>query len=66
MKKDAPGFAKSRYFDGYSDNHLVQEIFDLISSFIQESADKHIPSKTNSLTSIFCSLDNPYDKKINS
>ena len=26
---------------------LVQENFDLIISFIQESADKHVPSKTS-------------------
>ena len=39
-------FAKDRYFNGYSDNRSVQENFDLKTSFIQESADKHIPSKT--------------------
>ena len=47
MRKDASDFAKDRYFNGYSDNRSVQENFDLITSFIQESADKHIPSKTN-------------------
>ena len=47
MRKDAPDFAKDRYFNGYSDNRLVQENFDLITSSIQESADKHIPSKTS-------------------
>ena len=47
MKKDASDFAKDRYFNGYSDNRSVQENFDLIISFIQESADKHIPSKTS-------------------
>ena len=36
---------KDKYFNGYSDNRLVQENFDLITSFIQESAEKHIPSK---------------------
>ena len=45
MRKEASDFAKDRYFSGYSDNRLVQENFDLITSFIQESADKHIPSK---------------------
>ena len=40
-------FAKDRYFSGYSDNRSVQENFDLITSFIQTSADKHIPSKTS-------------------
>ena len=45
MMKDASDFAKVRYFSGYSDNRSVQENFDLITSFIQESADKHIPLK---------------------
>ena len=39
--------AKDRYFNGYSDNRSIQENFDLVTSFIQESADKHIPSKTS-------------------
>ena len=47
MRKDAIDFAKDGYFNGYSDNRSVQEDFDLITSFIQESADKHIPSKAN-------------------
>ena len=42
MRKDASDFAKDRYFNGYSDNCSVQENFDLITSFIQESADKHV------------------------
>ena len=44
-------FAKDKYFNGYSDNRSVQENFDLVTSFIQESAAKHIPSKTNRSTS---------------
>ena len=51
MRKDASDFAKDKYFNGYSDNRSVQENFDLITSFIQESADKHIPSKTSRSTS---------------
>ena len=51
VRKDASDFAKDRYFSGYSDNCSVQENFNLITSFIQESADKHIPSKTNRSTS---------------
>ena len=47
MRKDASDFAKDRYFSGYSDNRSVQENLDLITSFIQESADEHIPSKTS-------------------
>ena len=47
MRKDASDFATDRYVNGYSDNRPVQENFDLITSFIQESADKHIPSKTS-------------------
>ena len=32
---------------GYSDTRSVQENFNLITSFVQDSADKHIPSKTS-------------------
>ena len=41
MRKDASDFAKDRYFRDYSDNCSVQDNFDLITSFIQESAEKH-------------------------
>ena len=47
MRAETLKFAKERYFNGYSDTRLVQENFNLITSFIQESADKHIPSKTS-------------------
>ena len=47
MRKDTSDFAKDRYFNEYSDNRSVQENFDLITSFIQEAAAKHIPSKTS-------------------
>ena len=47
MRKDASDFAKDRYVSGYSGNCSVQENFVLIRSFIQESGDKHIPSKTS-------------------
>ena len=50
MRKAASDFAKDRYFNGYSNNRLVQEKF-LITSFIQESSEKHIPSKTSRSTS---------------
>ena len=46
MRKDA-----SKYSNGYSDNRWVQENFNLITSFIQESAEKHILSKTSRSTS---------------
>ena len=45
MRKDTLEFAKERYFNGHSDTRSVQENFNLITSFIQDSADKHIPSK---------------------
>ena len=45
MRKDTLKFAKERYFNGHSDTRSVQENFNLITSFIQNSADKHIPSK---------------------
>ena len=47
MRSDALRFAKERCFNGYSDSRSVQENFNLITSFIQDSADKHIPSKTS-------------------
>ena len=47
MRSDALKFAKERYFNGYSDTRSVQENFNLITSFIQDSADKHILSKTS-------------------
>ena len=51
MRKDAFEFAKEKYFNGYPDTCTCteQENVNLITctSFIQESADKHIPSKTN-------------------
>ena len=43
MRSDALRFAKERYFNGYSDTRSVQENFNLITSFIQDLADKHIP-----------------------
>ena len=46
MRKDAFEFAKEKYFNGYPDTRSVQENFNLITSFIQDSADKHIHSKT--------------------
>ena len=47
MRKDAFKFAKEKYFNVYPDTRSVQENFNLITSFIQDSADKHIPSKTS-------------------
>ena len=47
MKADALNFAKEKYFNGYSDTRSVQDNFNLITSFIQDSVDKHIPSKTS-------------------
>ena len=49
MRKDTLEFAKEKYFNGHSDTHSVQENFDLLTSFIQDSADKHIQSKTSRL-----------------
>ena len=47
LRKDAFEFAKEKYFNGHSDTRSVQENFNLITSFIQDSADKHMPSKTS-------------------
>ena len=47
MRAETFKFAKEKYLNGYSDTRSVQENFNLITSFIQDSADKHIPSKTS-------------------
>ena len=47
MRKDTLEFAKERYFNVYSDTRLLQENFDFITSFIQDSVVKHIPSTTS-------------------
>ena len=47
MRKATLEFAQEKYFNGHSDTRSVQENFDLITFFIQDSADKHIPSKTS-------------------
>ena len=49
MRRDTLEFAKERYFNDNSDTRSVQENFNLITSFIQDSADKHIPSKLAAL-----------------
>ena len=54
-RKYAFEFAKDKYFNGYPDTRLVQENFNLTTSFIQDSVDKHIPSKTS--WTLFGSLD---------
>ena len=51
MRKDTLEFAKEKYFNGHSDTCSVQENFDLLTSFIPDSADKRIPSKTSRLVS---------------
>ena len=47
MEKDTLEFAQEKYFGGHSDTRSVKENFDLITYFIQDSADKHIQSKTS-------------------
>ena len=47
MRKDTLEFAKEKYFNGHSDTRLVQENFDMLTFFIQDSADKQIPLKTS-------------------
>ena len=60
MRKDASNFANEKYFNSHSDARSEQENFNLITSFIHESADKHIPSKISN------SLDHSKDKKTDS
>ena len=52
MRKDALIFANEKYFNGHSNSRSVQENFDLITFFIQEAADKHIPSKSSRSASL--------------
>ena len=47
MRKDTLEFAKEKYFNGHSDTRSVQQNFDLLTSSIQDLADKHMPSKTS-------------------
>ena len=47
MRKDTLNFAKEKHFNGHSDTRSVQENFNLITSVIQDSADKCIPSRTS-------------------
>ena len=47
MRAETLKFAKERYFNGYADTRSVQKNFNLTATFIKESADKHIPSKTS-------------------
>ena len=56
MRKDALNFAIEKYFNGHSNSRSVQKDFDLIASFIQEAADKHIPSKLADLQAQFLGL----------
>ena len=43
MRRDVLRFAKKKYFNGDPGARSVQENFNLISSFIHDSVDKHIP-----------------------
>ena len=47
IRKDTLEFAREKYFNGHSDTRSVQENFDLLTSFIHDSRDKHIPLKTS-------------------
>ena len=44
-------FAKEKYFNDYSDTRSVQENFNFITSFTQDSADKYILSRTSRFVS---------------
>ena len=47
MRKNALRFAKETYFNGQSDARSIQKNFILITSFIHDSAEKHIPAKSS-------------------
>ena len=64
MRMDAFEFAKEKYFNGHSDTRSVQENFDLITSSIQDSADKHIPSKSSCSVSLVLWITHEIRRKI--
>ena len=64
MRKDTLEFAKEKYFSGRSDTRSVQENFDLLTSFIQDSADKHIRLKTSRSVSSIPSITPEIRRKI--
>ena len=45
LEKKPSEFAKEKYFSGHLDTRSLQENFDLLTFFIQDSADKHIHRK---------------------
>ena len=47
MRKNTLEFAKEKYINGHSDTRSLQDNIVLLIVCIQESADKHIPSKTS-------------------
>ena len=54
-------FAKKMYFNGHSGSRSVQQNLNLITSFIYDSADKHIPLKIS--VCLYDSMDHFRDKK---
>ena len=64
MRKDTLEFVKEKYFNGYSHTRSVQENFDLLISFIQDSADIHITSKTSRSVSSIPRITPPIRRKI--
>ena len=63
MRKNALRFANEKYFDGHSDARSVQN-FNLITSFIHDSADKHIPSKISKSVSTILWITQEIRRKI--
>ena len=64
MRKDTHEFAKEIYLNDHSDTRSLQENFVLITFFIQDSADKHIPSKTNRSVSLIPWITSEIRRKI--
>ena len=64
MRRDPSNFARDKYSNGHPDSRSVQENFKLITSFIQESVNKYIPSKTSrSIASVPWITSEEYSKK---
>ena len=46
MRRDTLEFAKEKYFNRYSDTRLVQENFDLLTSFIQDISHRKLTGRS--------------------
>ena len=57
MRKDTNAFSTDKYFNGHQNNRDVNQNWNMIKNFINDSADKYIPSKTSANKKTF-TMDN--------